>query len=180
MRYKRVINAAMLTALCAAVGFAFIYIPNIELITAAIFISGFLMGPAYGAAIGALAEFIFSLFNPYGASAPPLLLAQVISMSLVGFTGGIIRTRYWFECPRIRRHVITGLCGLLLTCVFDGLTTLSFAVFVAGGDTQKLASIFTSGIVFYLFHILINTLIFTTLVPVLLNRLHRYQHKGIQ
>ena len=170
----------MLTALCAAVGFAFIYIPNIELITAAIFISGFLMGPAYGAAVGALAEFIFSLFNPYGVSAPPLFLAQVISMSLVGFTGGIIRTRYWFKYSKIRRHAITGLCGLLLTLIFDGLTTLSFAVFVTGGDTQKLLSVFTSGIVFYFLHMLINMLIFTTLVPVLLNRLHRLQPRRIR
>lgn len=177
MRYKGMITAAMLTALCAALGFVFISVPNIELITAGIFISGFLMGPAYGAVIGLMSEFIFSVFNPYGASALPLLLAQIIVMSLVGFTGGLIRTRFWFKYSSMKRHIITALCGMLLTLIYDLLTTLSFGVFIAGGNSQKLLTIFSTGILFYLIHMSINTMIFGILVPILFNRLHPFQNR---
>ena len=180
MRYKKLITAALLTALCASIGYMFLYVPNVEFITAGIFISGFFMGPAFGALIGMLAEFLFSAFNPYGASAPPLLLAQVISMSLVGFTGGIVRTRYWLGFSKVHRHIITGFCGLILTLIYDILTTFSFALFISGGNSQKLISIFSTGSVFYLLHILINTVIFAALVPILLDRLRLLQSRRVQ
>lgn len=175
MANRKLITAAMLTALSAAMGYAFMAVPNIELFTATVFISGFIAGPAYGSLIGALAELIYGTLNPFGASAMPLLIAQIISMSLVGFIGGLLRVNRWMRFSLGKKIIICALCGFFLTLIFDILTTLSFAVFIAQGDTTKIASIYASGALFYVTHLIVNTAIFATVVPIILNRVRTYQ-----
>ena len=72
------------------------------------------------------------------------------------------------------RFFVLGLCGFLLTLFYDVATTLSFALFTAGTDLQKLASTFAFGITFYAVHSLSNTLIFVTVVPGVQMALRRY------
>ena len=161
----------MLTALSVAVGYAFLSVPNVEFFTATVFVSGFLLGRSYGLAIGVMAEFIYSVFNPLGAAAPPLLLAQLVGMGLAGWSGGALRTKWFRRREPIVQVVILGLCGFAITLIFDVMTTLSFAVFMAGGDPKKILASFLYGIGFYTIHLLINTAIFVTIVPLVLVRL---------
>jgi energy-coupling factor transport system substrate-specific component len=174
---RNVVRAALLVALCVAIGYLFLLIPNFEFITASIFISGFLLGPRYGFIIGAMAEMIFSLFNPYGAPSLPLLLAQVASMAVTGLVGGWLAGAGWRKCPLWLQMILFALVGFLLTLLFDALTTLSFAVLMAAGDVRKIWLTFISGMGFYLVHLLVNTLSFALLVPVLLKRLTRLYEK---
>jgi len=169
---KKIILAALLTALAVTVGYIFLYIPNVELITATIFITGFIMGPLFGIIIGVVAEFLFSMFNPYGVPLLPLLIAQLIAFGLIGFVGGIYRLTFTTKKSYIKRIIIPAICGFVLTLIYDILTSLSFVVFATDVNLEKIISIFIAGLVFYITHTGINTLIFATIVPILLIRLY--------
>lgn len=161
--------AAVLTALCVATGYLFLLVPNVELITAMVFLSGAIMGPAYGLLIGGTSEAIFSLFNPYGAPMPTLLAAQVLSFSCIGFCGGIAG-RLQFRTPLLQAMVFAAF-GLFLTLLYDVSTTLSFTLFTAGGDRQKTVAFFLQGLPFYLIHLGSNAVVFALLVPTAFTRI---------
>jgi len=152
-------------ALGISLGFALIHIPNVELVTATIFISGYLLGIKEGIVVGLLTETLYSLINPYGMAAPPLFIAQVFSMSLVGGLGGILGRRK--TQTELVYHLQLGLTGFIATGIFAVLTTLSF-VFFMGFSQKTLFGSFIYGLGFYIIHIVSNTLIFLTIVPVLL------------
>lgn len=175
MTIKKIYLAALLVALSVTVGYLFIAIPNLEMITASIFISGFLTGPLYGLLIGAFAEFLYSFFNPMGAPIPPLLVAQVLCMMLAGFVGGLTQKLNWLTKPAPVRVTYFAATGFILTLVYDILTTLSFVLF-AGEPTQaKFLTVLLAGSVFYLLHQFTNAVIFALLVPLLLIRLRDYR-----
>ena len=94
MKQKSLINlsqGAMFISLAVGSGFALVMVPNIELITTIVFISGAYLGSRWGIIIGGVSEFIFSALNPLGSGLVffPILIAQVIAMMIVGAVGGL-------------------------------------------------------------------------------------------
>ena len=89
----KLVRAAMFAALAVGLGYSLMLVPNIELITVIIFLSGLTLGIRWGILVGAVSEFIFSAMNPLGSSLmfPPLIAAQIISMIIVGLSGGLLR-----------------------------------------------------------------------------------------
>jgi energy-coupling factor transport system substrate-specific component len=166
---KRLILSGVLSALCIVIGYLFLLVPNVEMITAAVFISGAIVGPGYGTLAGAVAELVYSLFNPYGAAAPPLLLVQVFCFALIGFMGGWAGRRTWQRSASTM--ILFGGLGLVLTLMFDLLTTLSFSLFLTDFELKKTAAFFISGAPFYLIHGGVNVIIFAAVVPWILPRL---------
>ncbi|MBN1480426.1 ECF transporter S component [candidate division KSB1 bacterium] len=170
---KKIVLSALFVALAVAMGYLFLLIPNVEMISATVFIAGAVVGARWGLLVGFVSELIFSLFNPMGAAAPPLLVAQLFCFMIIGFFGGLIglpkQVKLW------RFSLVCGLAGFFLTLLYDVLTTLSFALFIAGDDLRKLLTIFTAGAVFNATHSLINTIIFTIIVPAILIGIQRYQ-----
>ncbi len=159
---------ALFTALAAALGFSLSGVPNVELVTATVFIAGAVLGPREGALVGAAAEALYTSFHPLGAPPPPLWIAQVLGMSLAGMAGG-----FWRSFPVrsfIRSRFGTAAAGLLCTIAFDLLTTASFAFFLHF-DLEQIIRSFIFGIWFTLLHAAANTLIFALLVPTVLARL---------
>ena len=152
-------------------GYLFLSIPNVELVTATVFIAGFLLGPLVGSVVGVVTEIIYSGLNPMGMAAPNLLIAQIVGMAVTGYVGGLVRRNGWHEKTTIARLFIFGATGFILTLVFDVLTTLSFVIIMSGGDLNKILSSFAFGMGFYVIHIGVNTAIFAVLVPLLLSRL---------
>lgn len=146
------------------------------MVTMTIFLSGYLLGVKKGIIIGVIAEFLYSMINPYGVAAPPLLLAQVISMGITGAAGGLVYStahrfrNFWFKM------ILFAVAGFVLTLFFDALTTISFSVFMAETKKKILAATISSliyGMPFYITHILANTLIFALVYPSLLKQLKR-------
>ena len=84
----RVALLGIFTALAVVLGYALVFIPNIELFTLMIFLAGFIMGKRDGAIVGLMSSFIFVFFNPYGVSPLPLFAYQLVHYVLVGFLGG--------------------------------------------------------------------------------------------
>lgn len=157
---------ATFVALAVAIGWVE-QIPNVEFLSATVFLSGAMLGPAAGGITGALTAFIFSTFNPYGQASPPLLIAQIISLAIGGMAGGMIRLA---NPSAVKSLIILGFCGLLLTFIYDLLTTLSFTL-VVELDWSKFLAALAFGVWFYVLHMLSNTLIFALLLPILMRRL---------
>jgi hypothetical protein len=157
-------------ALGVALGYAFIAVPNVELITACIFISGYILGIKEGFAVGLVTEAIYSGLNPYGMAAPPIFIAQILSMAVIGTMGGIIGNHH--PKKRLAFHIILGLTGFMGTLIFDTLTTLSYTLFIELSRETLIGS-FIYGLGFYITHLLSNTIIFLTVVPVVITTLER-------
>lgn len=126
-----------------------------------------------------IAEFLYSMINPYGMAAPPLLLAQVISMGITGAAGGAVysiarRTnKLWLKI------LLFAVAGFVLTLFFDALTTISFSVFMAETKKKILAATISSliyGLPFYITHILANTVIFTLGMPIMVKAMNRIDY----
>jgi len=170
----------LFVALGLTFGFILLYIPNVEMITATIFISGYLMGTKEGVIVGSVTEALYSLFNPLGTAPPPLLFAQVISMGFAGYLGGILRSRNY--SINSMYYIRLGLAGFLSTVIFAVLTTSSF-VLLMGLSFRELIGSFIYGLGFYIIHIISNTLIFLTIVPILLSTAYKtgwFLHQSAQ
>ena len=170
---QRMTRAALLIGVCVVLGYVFMPIPNLEMITAGIFLSGVWMGPRLGLFIGFVAEAIFSIFNPMGFPPPPLLIAQVVSMGIVGWIGGVsgpvlLRSKFFtVECWYY--HAYLASIGFGLTLVFDLLTTLSFPI-AAGFNLEQIRIAVVIGIPFVAVHLIVNAFSFALIIPVFLSR----------
>jgi len=160
----------VLIALAIALKLPILSIPNVELLTFVIFASGFLLGLVGGALVGIIAMSIYTtLVSPYGIPPLPIALAQVVSMGLIGFAGGLALAtseipawRGILSCP-LPFAITLGICGVALTIVYDLLTNLAVA-FVMG----QFVPVMLAAIPFALLHIFSNLVIFSILSPILL------------
>ena len=120
------------TALAIVLGYSLAYIPNIEVFILMIFLSGFIMSKKEGAIIGLLSASIFTFFNPYGPSPPPLFVYQLIHYSTTGVLGGLtkdfLRNKEYFKPTEdlyvFRIMLLFGFLGAIITFIFDILSTL--------------------------------------------------------
>ncbi len=170
MGVRKIAFCGLFSALGISLGYALASVPNVELITATLFISGFFLGVKEGILVGIITESLYSLLNPYGMAPPPLFIVQVLCMALAGFTGGVMGKigplKPW------KRSVLIGLAGFLLTLNFAAATTFSFVILMGYSFSRLMAS-FSAGMGFYAIHIATNTAIFSLAVPVLLDILKK-------
>lgn len=178
-RTYHIIVMAIFIAINVALGFLLISIPNVELVTASIFLAGYLMGSIKGMVIGMITEFLYSMLNPFGIASPPLLVAQVISMGVTGYSGGIIHKTISKTKHSVLSILQLAAAGFTLTLLFDFLTTVSFAIFMAETSKKIIVSIlgsFAYGLPFYITHIVVNTFIFATLLPIVIKTLTKIDY----
>jgi hypothetical protein len=161
---------AVFSALGVALGYALMTIPNVELVTATVFVAGYTLGPVGGLWVGIVTEGLFSGLHPLGAPAPPLFAAQVLSMAAAGTLGGFLGKRR--PVLSLRRVLGLGACGLACSLLFACSTSLAYAWTVSLSGAQLLKTV-AAGAVFYLVHAVSNTIIFCTVVPAVLNALNR-------
>lgn len=176
MKFKiiDVAQVGLFSALAFVGGYLFIAVPNVEIITAVIFVAGVYLGPKKGLLVGLLGQSLYSTLNPHGVSPPPLFIAQVLNRMLLGYVGG----RWQMFLSSRRSLPFTGLVlgsiGLTLTWLFDITTDFSI-FFLAGFSIAQMKTTFTLGLPFYLVHGLVNLLIFALVLPVVLRGLQQLQ-----
>jgi len=166
---------AILTALSVVLGYLLAFIPNIEVFTLMIFLSGFMMSKKEGAIIGLSSASIFTFFNPLGPSPPPLFIYQLIHYSTTGVLGGFtkdfLRNKEYFKPTEdlyiFRIMVLFGFLGGIITFVFDILSTL-FGGFMVSITIDYFIASYLLGIVFTTVHLIGNVLVFVFLLPGLL------------
>ncbi len=149
--------------MAAALGFALISVPNIELITLTVFLSGYTMGIKNGIITGIISITIYSVFNPYGMAAPPLLASQIFSYGVTGAIGGFFRR---IKANHFYSHLLFAGAGFLSTFLYAFLTTLSFTLFI-GSSRQGFFAAILYGLGFYIAHLISNTIIFGAAAPLL-------------
>jgi uncharacterized membrane protein len=146
---------AVLIALSVTLGLLLVAVPNVEGISAVSFFSGAVLGAGGGALVGALSMGLFSLLNPLGPAAFPVFLAQVMGMALVGGSGALWRR---LAHDPGKAAVLAGICGAVLTLVYDILTNYGFAVLM--GRWRAPLPFIAAGIPFSVMHFVSNALIF--------------------
>lgn len=155
----------VLIALAIVLKLPLLSVPNVEFFTFIIFSSGYLLGMVGGTWVGIVSISIYtSLITPYGLPPLPIALAQILSMALIGFTGGaafrlkvITSFRLFLPC------LAMGILGLVLTIVYDLFTNLAVA-WVMG----QFLPVMIAAIPFTLIHVLSNVIIFVVFTPLLL------------
>ena len=168
----RISLIATFTALAIVLGYTLAYIPNIEVFTLMIFLSGFIMSKKEGAIIGLLSASIFTFFNPLGPSPPPLFIYQLIHYSTTGLLGGLtkdfLRNKEYFKPTEdlyiFRIMLLFGFLGAVITFVFDILSTL-FGGFTVSITIDYFIASYLLGIVFTTVHLIGNILVFVFLLP---------------
>ncbi len=168
----RIVLVSTFTALAIVLGYLLAYLPNIELFMLTIFLSGFILGKRDGMIVGFFSSFIFSTFNPIGASPLPLLLFQLTHYSIVGLIGALtnasLKNRSFFtqdeDLYKLSVMVIFGFIGAIITTSFQVFSSLVHVLSFLG-SIDGFLPYFLSGIPFTIVHILGNTLGFIFILP---------------
>jgi len=159
-------------ALAVVFGYMLAFIPNIEIFTLTVFLSGFILGKKEGLIVGLLSSMIFTFFNPLGISPLPLFLYQIAHYSLTGFLGGFLRQyfnkREYFK-PKDDLYIfpilaILGLTGALITFFYDILSTF-FGAMLFSQSYEYFLTTYLSGIIFTTIHLIGNVLGFIFILP---------------
>lgn len=168
----RIALISTFTALAIVLGYLLAYIPNIELFTLTIFLSGFILGKRDGMIVGLLSSLIFCFFNPFGASPLPLLAFQLTHYSITGLigalTGNLLQKKISFESNddlyKLTVMIIFGVIGALITSSFQIFSSL-VDVLSYFGTVDEFLPYFLTGIIFTAIHIVGNTLGFIFILP---------------
>ena len=176
----RIALLSTFAALAVVLGYLLAYLPNIELFTLTIFLSGFILGKRDGIIVGFLSSFIFCFFNPFGASPLPLLTFQLAHYSLTGLFGALTsnflkKTKYFEpneDLYNINIMAIFGIIGALITVSFQIGTSL-VDVFSFFGTFDDFLPYFLTGLPFTIIHIIGNTLGFIFILPGLIQLINK-------
>jgi hypothetical protein len=161
---KKIALAGLLSSLAVALGFLFLAVPNVELMTLVVFVSGGLLGARGGALVGIVSMLIYSVANPMGAAIPLVTVSQLAGLGIVGAAGAVgPQVRRLFR-GRAARSTAFAVVGVLLTVQYDLLTNLALGVSVGG-----ITAVVAAGLLFALVHFISNALIFFFLADVLMS-----------
>ncbi|MFW9830535.1 MAG: ECF transporter S component [Candidatus Thorarchaeota archaeon] len=153
----RVAFISILAAMAIGGNFALAVLPNVELSSVMVFLSGFLFGSFMGAFVGLISMTIYQVWNPWGAFIPPIGLAVIACTMFTGIIGGFLgqslrnrknSDRRWFILP--------ALFGIQTTLLFDLVT--NFVYSLSFGIPFSIALI--TGLPFTFIHIISNALLF--------------------
>jgi uncharacterized membrane protein len=153
---------AILAATALTGNYALIGLPNVELSSVMVFLSGYLFGIPVGASVGLFAMTIFEFLNPWGPFIPPIGLAVIGCTMLSGILGGAVGSR-----RRLSKH--TGaqwyagvaLLGAVFSIFFDLVTNYAYSA--TFGVPYLVALVM--GLPFSAVHVISNLLLFGLLTP---------------
>ncbi len=153
----RVALIAIFAALAIGGNYALSAIPNVELSSVMVFISGFLFGPVIGSLVGFIAMVIYQVWNPWGAFIPPIGLAVIGCTIFFGIVGGILgKALQRLDYSDWRWFLLPALFGVLLTLLYDLVT--NFVYSFSFGVPFIIALI--TGFPYLLVHVISNGLLF--------------------
>lgn len=152
---------AVLAATAIGGNYALSGIPNIELSSVMVFLSGFLFGYLIGISVGLISMGIYQLWNPWGAFIPPIGLAVIGCTMFIGLIGGILgQSLRTLKLSETKLYSIPAAFGLILTLFYDLVT--NFAYSLTFGIPYFIT--FISGLPFIIIHLVSNTLLFGFLI----------------
>jgi len=146
-----------------AVNFPLIGVPNIELFSICLFVSGAFLRYWGGFTVPLVAGMIFIVFNPNG---PPSLItvaiAQLTGFIIFGLAGASIGKKILQNKNRVVGITFCAATGVVLTFIYDVLTNAAFGLTIGPFWPAVI-----SGIAFSLMHMVSNGLIFGLFEPIM-------------
>ena len=176
----RIALISTFTALTIVLGYLLAYIPNIELFTLMIFLSGFILGKRDGMMIGLLSSFIFCYFNPFGSSPLPLLAFQLFHYSITGLIGALTKDllqrkksfKQGEDLYKFSIMALLGIIGVLITANFQIFSSIIHVLSFLGSLNEFLPY-FLTGSIFTAIHIIGNALGFIFILPGLIQLIRK-------
>ena len=163
---SNLVKAAIFSAVAIGMGFSLMLIPNIELITVVVFLSGLYLGIWWGGLVGMTSIAIYSGMNPMGSglSFPPLFAMQIIGMSLTGIIGGLVRPFFFVKQFNVFLISSLAILGFTVTLIYDMLTLIAYPIAAGLGFSGILAALI-KGLGFTLLHEISNAIVFVVSIP---------------
>jgi len=174
LEYRRLALMSLWVGLIATVGILFAFVPNLELVLLVAFLGGVALGPVNGFYVAVLGEAVFSAFNPIGSGLgfPILYLFQIVSVGMSGLMGGLLASYLRSNDSPLMTSLSMGVSGLLITLFYDLLTALSFPL-STGLTEGTIWATLAAGLIFFIMHLVSNTILFTLFGPGLVHLIHR-------
>tara|TARA_B100000700_G_scaffold11950_1_gene12197 strand:- start:227 stop:751 length:525 start_codon:yes stop_codon:yes gene_type:complete len=163
---SNLVKAAIFSSVAIGMGFSLMLIPNIELITVVVFLSGLYLGIWWGGLVGMTSMAIYSGMNPMGSglSFPPLFAMQIIGMSLTGIIGGLVRPFFFVKQFNVFLISSLAILGFTVTLIYDMLTLIAYPIAAGLGFSGMLAALI-KGLGFTLLHEISNAIVFVVSIP---------------
>ncbi len=117
-RSSLIARIALSAALVYVLSWGTSYLPNVNLVFFIVFSAGFLWGAGPGASVGAIGMGLWTLFNPFGPAAAPIMVAQVVGAALSALVGALFRSMLGAHAPSARLTVGLVLSAALCTVLF--------------------------------------------------------------
>jgi uncharacterized membrane protein len=145
-------------------------IPNFELMTLVVFLSGVLLGARWGAMVGAVCMLAYSVLNPYGPAHPVITLSQMAGEMVPGPAGAVLAASGLPGRPVLPRMLVLAVAGALLTVFFDLITNLATGLLFG-----QIRATLIGGLPFALLHVGSNVALFALLGTPLIAVFARYR-----
>ena len=113
-----VTRIALFSALVYVLSYGTSFFPNINLVFFIVFSAGFLWGMIPGMLVGIVGMGLWTMFNPFGPAALPIMLAQVGGAGLSGVVGAIFRKSNWKDVSSISRIIKLIIASIICTVLF--------------------------------------------------------------
>lgn len=161
MSPRTVAAIGVLAALAYVGSLMLMAIPNATLSILIVFYAGYCIGAFSGAITGLISALLISIFNPYGMAVPPLLAAQMLGYSLIGFCGGL--SRKWLSLKiGVVTLAILGTLGIATALLYQIPVSIVDAWLFGPFQERLLTSV-----PFMLITVVSNVLFFVLLFPML-------------
>lgn len=153
---SNVARIGVFAALALGINAPLLAVPNVEIFSLTLFLSGLFLGKANGTVVALTAGIIFIFFNPNGPQ--PILfvgIAQIFGFLLFGLAGGVLRPTILKNYDAAKTTKLLVIIGALLTIYYDLSTNIVFAVIFG-----PFWPVLISGLGFGLIHFVSNSIIF--------------------
>ncbi len=173
----RVALIAILAALAIGGNYVLSALPNVELSSVMVFLSGFLFGSIVGALVGFIAMVIYQFWNPWGAFIPPIGLAVIGCTVFIGIVGGILgKALQRLDYSNNRWFLLPALFGMLLTFFYDVVTNFAYSISFGAPFSVTLLL----GLPFTAIHVISNAILFGVLAQPVTRAVHQLQLNQLQ
>ena len=158
-RIRIIARVAVFAALVFVFSYFSVFIHNVNPAFFIVFSAGFLWGIWPGIGVGAIGFFLWSILNPYGPAPFPLLVSQIVGISLTALIGAGVKRWLTGESKTVQNIFIMAAAGLAsgfaYHIIVDPIDALLFQPFwprLIGGLLFSLITIISNCIIFPLFY----------------------------
>ena len=164
MKTKKITLLAVLMALCVVGRLVFVYIPNVQPVSAIIIISSFFMGPAFGIILAAGSAILTNLFLGSGI----WTVFQILAWAFIGIVSGFLGKVF----PNMK-IILIAIFGAMFGYLYGLIVSLNILVV-----TDYFWAYYLAGLPFDTYHAIGNVAFILLLYPFLKKLLLDYKKQN--